>query len=364
MTELSLAMTELSLPPPFVVFSLPRSRSAWLSKFLSYDPWICGHDESRHWRDLEDVKSWFMQPFIGTVEIEAMYFWRLLPRVAPGARIVTVRRPVPEVVESLLRLEIGDGGPQLMRLVRQMDAKLDQIEARTGALRVEFADLGSEATCRRLFGHCLGLELDLAWWKHWQAINVQVDIHARLRYGMSYFKQLMKLRTVAKCQMLADLHSAPASSGPLTIQEEPLESMARDAERLFTDHCFQIGLAPEEWRNDLELLRYMDRCGLLQVMTARANGKLFGYLMTIVGTPSGLEPHTATHSEFYASKEWPGAGLKLQRAALAALAAKGIERVYMRSGTGQGARIEALYKRMGAEPEGKLFKLRIGPTCQ
>ncbi len=28
---------------PFVVFGLPRSRTAWLSRFLTYGDWVCGH---------------------------------------------------------------------------------------------------------------------------------------------------------------------------------------------------------------------------------------------------------------------------------------------------------------------------------
>lgn len=36
----------------FVVFSMPRSRSAWLARFLSYGDWHCGHDEIRHFRSL------------------------------------------------------------------------------------------------------------------------------------------------------------------------------------------------------------------------------------------------------------------------------------------------------------------------
>ena len=39
---------------PFVVLTLPRSRSFWLSKFLD-----CPHDPSRHFRDPADVVAYF-----------------------------------------------------------------------------------------------------------------------------------------------------------------------------------------------------------------------------------------------------------------------------------------------------------------
>lgn len=348
--------------PPFVIFSLPRSRTAWLSRYLTYGPWVCGHEECRYWRTMEDVKSWFMQPFIGTCETEAMHFWRLLPRVAPEARVVTIRRPVQEVHDSLMRLNIGQGGPQLLRYLRNLDSKLDQIEHRLGVMRIEFSDLVNEEACRLVFERCLGLEHNTVWWKRWSEINLQIDIQVRLRYMMTHLPQMVKMRDVAKYQVLVDLHSQhdPAPYGNLSIQEEPLEEVVRDGKEMLEGHAFRAGGVRDDWKADLQTLENMNRLGLLQVMTARANGKLFGYLVTIMDAP-GMSPRVATQSEFYASSEWPGAGLKLQRAALAALAAKGVDQVFMRSGTGPGARIETLYKRMGAEPEGKLFKIRINP---
>ena len=49
-------------PPPFVVLSLPRSRSYWLSRYLSYGGWHCGHEEIRHARTLSDVRAWLARP--------------------------------------------------------------------------------------------------------------------------------------------------------------------------------------------------------------------------------------------------------------------------------------------------------------
>ena len=67
-------------PPSFVVLAMPRSRTKWLSQFLSYGPWQVGHDEIRHCRSMDDVAAWLSQPFTGTIETAARAaFWRLLP---------------------------------------------------------------------------------------------------------------------------------------------------------------------------------------------------------------------------------------------------------------------------------------------
>ena len=357
-------MTQVQLPsqPPFLVLGLPRSRTAWLSKFLSYGPWICGHEEIRHLRSLEDVTSWFMQPFIGTAETMGVLWWRLVPELVPGCRIVTVRRPLEEVLESVTRLGIP---PEtgLSEKLRRLDAKLDQVEARLPeVVSVRYQDLAHAETCKRVFEHCLLTPFDLAWWEYWNSIRVQADFRASLRYWYAHLSQLMKVAMEARYRMMAELVAQPDRIGDgLVIGEESFEPVYREGKQMFEDHCVASGEAPDAWtRENIPVLETMDRMGLLQVMTARANGKLFGYLVTMVGSLlADSADRSATHTLFYASPAWPGAGLRLQRAALAALAAKGVEEVYMRSGLGPGSRVEILYRRLGAQPEGRLFKIEL-----
>src|SRR4029079_9933596 len=124
---------------PFVIFSMPRSRSFWLSRFLSYGPWQCGHDEARHCRSLDDVTSWLSQPFTGTVETAAAPFWRLLPE---GGRVVTLRRPVDDVLGSTRRTGMEFDDAPMTAMLRDTERKLNQIEARLpNVLAVTFANL-------------------------------------------------------------------------------------------------------------------------------------------------------------------------------------------------------------------------------
>lgn len=351
--------------PPFLVMGLARSRTAWLSKFLSYGPWVCGHEELRHCRSLEDVTSWLMQPFIGSCETTAAQWWRLIPKLAPACRVVTVRRPVMEVMNSIIEMGVSVADrPALLRTMQVADAKMDQLERRLpGVLSVQYADLGRPEVCKQIFEHCLLLPFDGQWWQQWNAIKVESDVRATVRYWFAYLPQTLRLMAEARHAILADMVTKKDTIGDgLVIQEERFESSFVDAQQLFEDHCVAVGEPPDEWtRDNIPVLQTMDKLGLLQIMTARANGKMFGYLVTMVGSMlSEAIDKSATHTLFYASKAWPGAGLRLQRAALAALKAKGVDNVYMRSGLGVGARVEILYKRLGAEPEGRLFKIKLG----
>ena len=115
-----------SLQMSYIVYALPRSRTFWLSKFLTYGDWICDHDAGLFLRGLEDVESWRRLPCRGSVETALAPFWRL----AKGMLTVTLRRPVDDVIESFRGTGLAFDFDMLVRKMRLLDAKLNQIECR------------------------------------------------------------------------------------------------------------------------------------------------------------------------------------------------------------------------------------------
>lgn len=350
---------------PFLVLSLPRSRSAWLSRFLTYGDAICGHEELRHWRTLEDVKTWFDQPCAGTAETAAAPWWRLLPHVAPDARIVIVRRPVDEVVESLMRLPgLAFDRAELTRLMHKYDRKLDQIEARVdNVLSVKFADLVDEQTCATVFEHCLPYKHDHDHWAALAPINIQVNMQALMRYMQAYAPALDKMAATAKRKILADFAlRKPVEPGGITFQVEDFDTWINDARNLIEDHLIVVGEHPDNWkRKNLELMRCLDQVGAMQILTARCNGRMFGYLMTLIA-PSLTSPDltAATNTAFYASPQFPGLGAKIQREAISRLKERGIGEVFFEAGKrGSGPRLSVLYERLGAQEHGTAYRLQL-----
>ena len=192
---------------PFVVLALPRSRTAWLARYLTYGDWQCGHEQLRYCRSFDDVRSWLAQPNTGTAETAAAPFWRLIP---PETRIVTVRRPPAEVLASLAALGLTFDPADMATLLRRADAKLDQIEARwPGVLSVRYADLATEAGCAAVFEHCLQLPHDPAWWAACAAVNVQINVPHLLRYFAAYAQQTAAACTEAKARTIAAIRRIP-----------------------------------------------------------------------------------------------------------------------------------------------------------
>jgi hypothetical protein len=345
-----------------VIFALPRSRTAWLSHFLSYGDWHCAHEEVRHLRSFGDVAAWFTQPCTGTIETAAASWWRMLPK---GVRVATIRRPVSEVVDSLMRIPgCAFDRDAVTTLMTRLDRKLDQIEARLpGVLSVRYEDLTREDACAALFEHCLPSPHDTGL----APVNIQIDMQALIRYCTAYAPALDKLAAQARHRSLAALHlRKPVAPEGITIQTEHLATWRADAQRLFEDHCVIVGEDPREWADkNWTLMEDLDRIGAMQITTARSNGRMFGYLMTIV-TPSLASggKTSGTHTTFFADPAFPGLGMKLQRAALASLKERGVDEVFWEAGKrGSGPRLGAMYRRLGASDHGETFRLALSEAA-
>lgn len=344
----------------FVVFALPRSRTAWLSQFLTYGEWACGHDAVRHLRTMDDVRSWFSQPATGTVETAAAPWWRFLKD--RDVRVVTVRRPVEECVASLMRLPVAFDEMALRGVLTKLDRKLDQIEARLPCLSVRFADLADEHKCGEVFEYCLPYAHDGDWWMACAARNVQVNMVVLMRYYAAHLPQLQKLASIAKQATIAGMGRRSDIDG-VTIQQEPFDVVFRDGARLFEEHCVAVGEASDNYlTKNLALMRALEGLGWLQFTTARSNGRMLGYLMAVWG-PSLESPQekTAMHTLFFASRDAPpGIGLRLQRVSIEGLKAAGVSEVMFRAGTrGSGPKMGALYRRLGAISTGEMYRLEL-----
>ncbi len=168
---------------PFIVYALPRSRTAWLSAFLSYGGWSCFHEHASRLSSAAEIASFFSRPRTGSVETAAAPAWRLIRHFAPQIKVVVVRRSIDDVVDSLIGAthDFTYDVEQLRRTMAYGDRMLDQISALPGTLTVDWDNLVDEATCSRIFTHCLPFEFDRDWWAEMRDRNIQIDIDAMLR---------------------------------------------------------------------------------------------------------------------------------------------------------------------------------------
>jgi len=333
---------------------------------LTYRDWVCTHEQVRFLRGLDDVKSWGKLPRVGSAETTAGPWWRLVLDEFPGIKLVIIRRKPEAVLDSVMKTVSGIDETELAKHLRYLDRKLDQITVRNpDALVVDFDDLVWEAACATIFEHCLPYEHDGNWWRTLSQINVQIDLAGMLRYMVTNKEQLDRLTGLAKWSSIQRMgfgRAGPKELDGVTIQEEPLDAMMADAAVMFADHALEVGEAPGAYlTKNLELMRKLDGLGLVQMTTARANGRLFGYVFALL-SPSLESPDrlVGTHTLFYADKAFKGLGLRLQRASVEGLRQKGVDEIFFRAGVrGSGPRLGTIYRRLGAEPFGEAFRLPL-----
>ena len=187
----------MNAPSPFLILALPRSRTAWISKFLTYGEWLCGHEQLRYMRSLEDVISWYRMGEIGMAETAAAPHWRLALALFPDLNVITIRRDRGEVCSSLARL--GAEGPQVGTMLERLDRKLDQIERRgTNVMPIRYHELDTEAGARRLWEATLPYPFDRDWYKILAPLNIQFSLPHLLRYYAANEKQIVRFAEVAR----------------------------------------------------------------------------------------------------------------------------------------------------------------------
>lgn len=176
---------------PFIVFSLPRSRSAWLTHFLSRPPKRVGHDMVLHCDTVKQFIELFSSGMDGTCETASVLGHRLIKHLIPQIRFAVVKRPLPEVGLSLSRLGLLAPPGEL----ESRQALMEQVEGMPGTLVLDFDWLASPDWCRRLWDFCHpDAEFDLEWWEHCSRFNIQVEMQGQMDLLRERAPAMVRLR--------------------------------------------------------------------------------------------------------------------------------------------------------------------------
>jgi len=178
---------------PFFVVSLPRSRSCWLSTFLSYQTAAisrtCGHDLLVHSKSIADFREQ-VALVDGTCETAIIEGWKVMKDIWPKSRVVVIHRDLASIVESCRKQGLE---PNLEQLIERREM-LDMLAAAPGVKNYNFADLDSPEVCKEIFEFCLKLEFDVNWWSLLQGKNIQINMPMRMQEIQANYSTLRALR--------------------------------------------------------------------------------------------------------------------------------------------------------------------------
>jgi hypothetical protein len=157
---------------PFFVIGTPRSRTAWLSAFLSTPNRPCQHEPSRFLRDHGALLALLRVPDAAVSDSALTFRWRDIARECPGARVVVVRRPIAEVMESAEAVGLA----RTPKMLRRLAHEIDLLCGRLAVLSVPFHRLADQRACEMVYEFCHGAAAPVGHWALWKDRNIQADI--------------------------------------------------------------------------------------------------------------------------------------------------------------------------------------------
>jgi len=341
--------------PPFVVLSLPRSRSAWLAHWLAGVAQMpVGHDLAI---EADSIDQWLGQVargYRGTCETGAVEVWPILRRSIPTCRIITVHRPLGAVCASL---RAAGYEPPMDDLTRR-SAALERLAGQAGVMAFPFDALNDPRWCAVLQEHALGMPFDWPTWREASDLNVQVKRDVRLARLAERRPQIERLR--------AELIDRLAEHRPfVSVGEERWADVADECERLGAVHHAEATAGVEgAFRLNREAMQQLADAGLWRVFVARVDGTLAGYCCWTHETNlEAAAPKTMAHGPFYVSPEYARhkLGMGLLRAASDVLTAEGYRVLRLHHTMhGRGARAGRLYEALGAVEYQREYIWRVG----
>src|ERR1700744_2543438 len=123
----------------FIVYALPRSRTAWLADFLGKPGEPRGHDSGIM---CDTLGQFYDAVRSGTVETGAQDAWEHVRQNVPEVKEVVVLRPLPEVLQSLAKQGIS-GQPVAEEMARR-EAVLQRIARDPRVKVLRYGDMCSK----------------------------------------------------------------------------------------------------------------------------------------------------------------------------------------------------------------------------
>lgn len=187
----------------FLILALPRSRTAWLAHYLRQGGnYQVGHDIVIECDHIGQFVDSYANGLVGSVETGAVVGWQLIRSLLPDLQLVTVHRPLDEVLLSLARFGIKPDEAEM----EAREAMLEACAASPGVESIDWTDLDEPDCCKWLSDLLLGPDAwDPVWDETMSQINIQIDMGRRLTRLLQRSEALAGLRN----EVLAETAKIP-----------------------------------------------------------------------------------------------------------------------------------------------------------
>ncbi len=351
MSALQKPVTQADRSKKFIILALPRSRTAWLQKFLSYGGHEVGHDIAIGCSSMAEFIHKFDQ-LSGTIETGAVIAWRTIRALLPEVQIIVIKRPVEAIIQSFK--SHGISSELLEKELIERAVMLNHVSAQAGVITLSFDELSDKVKCNLLFEGCTNMEYDPDWWNELKDENIQIDIWERIQ-------SLMENRAKTEALKRDAIKCLPE----VIIEVEAFPSMWPEVNDLFSTHFEEVDgdVEPNRpYKLNVQAMMALHYSGIMKIISARVKGKLVGYITWNV-TPDvesdGLL--IAQQGAWYVSPDHEGFGIRLFKTSIKELKKLGVQNIFPHHRLqGRGQRLGLLFQRMGAKEIQRTYSMWIG----
>ena len=158
--------------PPFLILALPRSRTAWLSAFLSHGDVRCHHELLRNCEDASRYVTRLLttkEPIVGDADPSLVLHYAALKANLPAHKLVFVIRDEAQAKEAYLE-SLREAGEAALPCVISFDETWETIVTAFNAVRkanpdsmtFEFENLNKVTEMSKLVEYCTGRPMDVS----------------------------------------------------------------------------------------------------------------------------------------------------------------------------------------------------------
>ena len=157
----------------FFVTGYPRSRTAWMSVFLTTKHSFCYHEILRFSETISDIKKIMNKRDEFYVGNSGSDFPLFMERISfEPTPIVVIERNINDVKESL-REVFGQYDTHILESIKD---GLEVIKTLPKTIVVDYKDLDDEQTIKRVWKHCLpSIPFDKERWGMLKTLNISID---------------------------------------------------------------------------------------------------------------------------------------------------------------------------------------------
>jgi hypothetical protein len=158
----------------FFVLSLPRSRTAWMANFLTYDCSYCFHEGWLQVPSMHGLRELFAstgKPVVGNADCGNIFFVDEILDTFTEPKFVMIERPIADVLASLRSMgpEFGDEegvwrGHELLQAFKRQNVPM---------LAIDYDSL-SQSAYRLIWDYCVGSAYDHQRTVMLDGLNVQI----------------------------------------------------------------------------------------------------------------------------------------------------------------------------------------------